>query len=356
MRFLATVSVGLLASSVVFGQAQLGINEAWEGFSRPEIMGSGFNPKLDELPLEGFLDAGTKAWSGHYWPSKEGSINARWNTPSKTGFSYWSPSKAEVFNMSEAQLAQLAPSEKLDLLNGNYDYPLKNIVSGSANPNAQDWAGICHGWAPASIYHNEPTPKVLTNRDGLRVPFGSADIKALLSYYYAFYNDSTSSQIGLRCFFGRFMGAARGCMNDLNAGAFHIVITNKLGLRKEGVLMDVDRYREVWNQPIVGYKAKVLVDDLPRGRMAASSAVREARVEMELFYVDESDPMWNVVHGTENQKIISKDLQYRLELDKDGFIVGGDWESSIRPDFLWLTPKATSFSAPFSRLPELLND
>jgi hypothetical protein len=260
--------------------------------------------------------------------------------------------------MTQDQIAKLAPSEKYDLFLGNYDYPLKKIVDGSASRTAPDWAGICHGWAPASLFHNEPTPKVMTNPEGISIPFGSGDIKALLSFFYAFYHETSTDQIGLRCFFGSWMGGAIGCADDLNAGAFHIVITNKLGLEKEGFLMDVDRFKEVWNQPVVGFKSKVVAYDLGPQAGAAENTVREIRIATEIFFVNESSPTWNPVHGTKDQIVSKKDLQYRLELDAAGRIVGGEWESRERPDFLWNKPAAQlqEFTGMFSALPALLND
>ena len=334
------------------------INEAWKGFSAPEIMASGFTPKLVELPLEGMIQIGPRAWSGHYWPSQEGGINVRWNSPSREGFKYDSPSLTQVKNMSLAQLATLAPSEKYDLFTGRYDYPMKALAATAANRRAPDWAGICHGWAPATINHNEPTPKVLTNPDGIQIPFGSSDIKALLSYYYAFHHETESThQVGLRCFFGSWMGGARACQDDLNAGAFHIVISNMLGIRKVGFMADVDRFKEVWNQPVVGYKSKVIADNLAPGKNAASSTTKEMKIETDFYYVDEVDNVtWDVVHGTKEQMIASKKYTYRLELDSQGRIVGGVWESEERPDFFWNKDKATEFKGILSHLPALLND
>ena len=225
------------------------ILESWKGFSSPEIMASGFTHQLSSLPLEGSVQIGRKAWSGHYWPSAEGGINVRWHSPGREGFKYKSPTFEQAKSMSLAQMAQLSPTEKYDLYTSQYEYPLKEQVDGTVNRYAADWAGICHGWAPATLHHNEPTPKLMVNQQGIVIPFGSSDIKALLSYYYAFH-DSTepSHQVGLRCFFGRWMGGARACEEDLNAGAFHIVISNMLGLRKEGFVADIDRFKEVWNQ------------------------------------------------------------------------------------------------------------
>mgnify|MGYP003574887185 CR=1 FL=1 len=357
MNFIVTIILSSFVLSSAFAQEQATLFGAWKGFSDPEIMSSGFTHKLSDLPLSGSAEDGKHAWSGHYWPSQKGGINHRWNSPSNEMFKYKSPAQAEIAKMSLEDLAKLAPSEKYDLLLGQYSYPLKEEAALSANPRAADWAGICHGWAPATLHHAEPTAKVLTNPDGIQIPFGSADIKALLSYYYAFYHETDSThQMGLRCFFGSWMGGMRGCDDDLNAGAFHIVIANKLGLEKKGLLADVDRFKEVWNQPVVGFKSTILAQNLAPSSSAAKTAVREMKVATELFYVDESDPKWDVVHGTQDQIISKLDLVYRLEINAEGKIVGGEWESKIRPDFLWYKEKAKTFTGMFSRLPELLND
>ena len=368
MKFTILMATSLFVSSLAFAQSEYSeLYDSWKGFSDPEIMASGFTHAVSELPLEGtVIGTSTIGWSGPYWASKQGGVNIRWNSPKQEKFDYKSPSRAAVMSMSQEQLATLAATEKYDLFLGRYDYPVKTEAEGTASKMARDWAGICHGWAPASLHHKEPTPKVMTNPDGLKIPFGSGDIKALISYYYAFYTEnaggadskeeSAGGQIGLRCFFGSWLGGTRACSDDLNAGAFHIVIANKLGLRKEGLLMDADRFREVWNQPVLGFKTVVLNAYLPRSSKAAKNAVREMRVSTELFYANESDATWDVVYGTKNQVIAKKDLQYRLEISADGKIVGGEWESEDRPDFLWDKAKVTTFDGLFSRLPELLND
>ncbi len=359
MKYISLMVLSLCATGRVFAQSQaeIYVDEAWQGFSAPEIMSSGFKYRLAELPTEGFFDAGTKAWSSTYWPSNKGSIGNRWNSPLKETFDYYSPNRDQVKRMSQEQIATLSPAEKYDLFLGRYDYPLKQIVYSSASKRAKDWAGICHGWAPAALNHSEPTPKTVVNPDGIAIPFGSADIKGVLSFYYAFYtDDQDTDQVGLRCYFGSWLGGARGCNEDLNAGAFHIIIANKFGIQKEGFLVDVDRYNEIWNQPAYGYQTRVISAWLPVSRGAASNAAYEVRVATDFYYTDESDPTWNVVYGTKEQVITKVAYQYRLELDAMGNIVGGAWESADRPDFLWNKHRATSFDGIYSRLPELLND
>lgn len=352
------ILISLFAYSVSHASPNA-IDQAWQGFSDPEIMASGFTHNYHLLPLKGSMQIGPKAWSGSYWASHKGGINIRWNSPNREGFKYKSPTKAEVEKMSLDQLAQLSATEKYDLFLGDYSYSMRKDAEDTANPRAEDWAGICHGWTPAALHHNEPLPKVMTNPDGIQIPFGSSDIKALLSWYYAFRakSDEGSHQVGLRCFFGRWMGGARACDEDLNAGAFHIVISNMLGLRQEGFAGDVDRFKEVWNQPIVSYNSKVLEDNLKPSSKAAKKTVKEMLIATELFYVDESDEdTWEPVHGTRQQMISKKDLKYRLELNAEDEIIGGEWVSEERPDFLWNRPKVEKFEGILSGLPLLLND
>jgi hypothetical protein len=332
--------------------------EGWKGFSDPAVLSSGFNHRFEELPLSGSIEDGKKGWSSTYWPSNKGGIANRWNTADKDLYKYTfsSPTREQVLTMSEDQLARLSPAEKYDLLLGNYNYSFRNEALASTSPSAKSWAGICQGWAAAATLHNEPTPKTLLNPDGVKIPFGSADIKGLLSYVYAFYADEEYvGQMGQRCYFGSWLGGVKGCGEDLNAGAFHIVLANKLGLEKKGFIIDRDRHNEVWNQPVANYTSTIVSVGRPSSD-AAKTAVSEVRVKTVLFYVDESDPTWAPVHGTSEQKLAKMDLEYTIELNYQGKIVGGEWISYDRPDYIWNKNKVEKFGGQFARLPELLND
>lgn len=335
--------------------APLSIDEAWEGFSSPDILGSGFTHSLYNLPLEGAAQwEGPKYWSSDYWANKEGGINLRWNSSRKVGFNYGSPSLKELLKKPLRQKAALSPSEKYDILLGRYDYPLKTLVASQVSKKAEDWEGICHGWVVATLHHAEPKPKTLINPDGIEIPFGSSDIKALLSYFYA-QDMSPAKFVGLRCNFGDWTGGQRECGEDLNAGAFHIIIANKLALQGQGIIMDVDRFKEVWNQPVVGYRSTMKGPYRPT-RGAAWSAKSEYDVKTELWYVAESEPSFAPAHGTEYQIIEKMDLEYRIEVNQYNEIVGGAWISEKRPDFIWQKSRANEFPGLFNQLPILLND
>jgi hypothetical protein len=257
--------------------------------------------------------------------------------------------------MGYNELATLSPAEKYDVLMGRYDFPLKEQVARTTSPRARDWEGLCHGWAVATVHHSEPTPKLARNADGIQVPFGSSDIKALLTYVYAV-DTSASPIVGKRCNFGRWTGGRVECDQALNAGAFHIIVANQLGLRRQAVVMDVDRWEEVWNQPVVWFKSQVLAPNLRVTPGASRAAVREMRLSTQIWYVDETENSWNPVHGTPLQKFGQKTFVYRIELDSANRIVGGTWESEERPDFIWHKNQLRDFGGYFARLPELLND
>jgi hypothetical protein len=333
----------LLALPIIGAQAEVQ-SSGWRDISSPDIVSSAYTHKFSSMPQESMLGHDGRNWSDDFWPSQKGSINRRWNAPGQPGFKLKSPSRESAMQLSARQLEQLAPTEKFDLLQGNYSYPTVKMVTGSSSENAKDWAGICNGWAPASSLLVEPKPVALRNPDGILIPFGSSDIKGLLSYYYAFYaDDEPTRQVGLRCYLKRGLRAlSRGCNDDLNAGAFHIIIANRLGLEKKGMMMDRDRLNEIWNQPVIGYQTNI-----------TNRSGNKLTVETKLYYVEEIQPTWEAVVGTDKQKLGLLELEYELELNSSGNIIGGNWISWTRPDFLWFKDKAIEFTGEFAGLKTL---
>lgn len=346
MRFILFVVLGF---SLCGHTSERGL-QPWQGYSDPGIMNSSFSRKFSALPLVAQVTDKKKYWSSDYWPLFEGNINYRWNSPHHEGFNLRSPTYREVWSMSLDELKALAPSEKYDLFIGNYRYPLKRQVAAFVSPDISEWQGICHGWAAASLNHNEPAPKVMTNPDGLQVPFGSSDIKALLSYYYAYYYEPESTyQMGRRC------DGESYCGDDLNAGAFHIVLANKVGLQGTGFIADIDNGTEVWNQVVYSYKTTVVSGNLPPARNSAKNTVKVVRLKTRVTVVFNivSNSWWPVI-GTNLQTYKDLDYEYDLDLDAGGNIIGGDWRSTVRPDFIWTAPLETEFWGLFYRLGELL--
>lgn len=121
-------------------------------------------------------------------------------------------------------------------------------------------------------------------------------------------------------------------LNDLNAGAVHLVLANTLGLKKQGLVADTDILSPVWNRPISGFQSSIIKKE----RVLPSSLNKVAlRVQFDtkLFYMKEiSRP--DIVSPQDLPSSIN--LKYTLELDTKGSIIGGTWEkNSDKVDFLW---------------------
>ena len=236
---------------------------AWNTANSPSHWQSGYEYRFDQLPLEGGMTDHTP-WSDTYWPSYQAGIAARWNQKGSNGFKYKLLNEDQVRALAQEELAELSPAEKYDIFMGRFDYPTVKMVRGKTSASAQSWAGICHGWSPAALNHLEPAPVLVTSDSGIAVPFGSDDVKALMDEYYA-NNEQQTQFLGTRCQKGG--GGIRGFLgvftssdacDDVNAGALHVILTNELGIRHQGFVADVDRGRQVWNQPVYGFVSRVV--------------------------------------------------------------------------------------------------
>lgn len=310
--------------------------EGWDGYDSPTHMSRSYTYGFNALPLSGQLSADKMPWSETYWPSFRGGIAYRWQTR-ETGFNYALNSKEKLMAMGPEGVAKLSPAEKFDILNGRYDYPTVMGERRRVSPDAPEWTGICHGWVPAALLHKQPEPKTLMNPDGIEVRLGSSDIKGLISYYYGVVRWKPSGWIGKRC--GGLFKPCRG----VNAGTVHVVLANQIGLMGRGFVADVDRGREVWNQPVFAYNSKII----GQGR-------REVVVQTEMYYADElSSSRW------ESQPQPNMDVavyRYTLELNVAGRITGGSWQTSARPGYMW-QHEMNDFAHPYyGSIKGLLND
>lgn len=355
MKKSALILLTLTLTQGAFAAPDIDIDRAWARISNPLIMSTTFNRQFSELPLSGTVADKQKYWSSDYWARYKGGINYRWNASRPSGFNLISPTKEQAMNMTQAQLRTLAPSEKWDLYIGRYDYPTKREVNNYASPNRPTWEGICDGWAGAALNHDEPTPLVVTNPDGIQVPFGSSDIKGLLSWYYAKKWSGGYAMMGYRCN-GSNPGYDR-CTQDMNAGSFHIVLTNKIGRDGNSFIADIDRGREVWNHLAYKYTSSVRARNLPPLSSSApgtKSLVRMRTVVSYVWLLPRNT--WDPVLSTGRQVLRTRTYDYYLDLDDSGNIIGGEWLSTTRPDFLWLERKVTSFTGLFAKLPTLLKE
>lgn len=347
------------------------LDEAWDRRNDPVHMGYDYitqtyqySNRLANLPTSGQLQK--RPWSGDYWATSAGGVARRWA---------WNVSLVEqygfqIFNyyrVPSQMMPVLSPIEKFDMVLGNTQFELTqherrrtNIlrtVPGSPyydpNYSIPSWEGLCHAWAPATLHFENPGPTTWSTPDGRQIPFGSSDIKALLTYM-VHYSQTQTHFLGGRCEldFSRLRAqlnrgeislanylrqlASADC-RDANAGAFHIVLTNQIGLMREGFVIDKTRDYQVWNQPVFAYNAQVVRDYAGRSATAAPGTVREVEFQTAVYYINEVGPTWNATMPEEAVDRI--DYRYRVELDSNGLIIGGEWldngTTDDRPDFLW---------------------
>ncbi len=353
--------------------------EKWNRSNNPDffnvIIGKSVEKNFQKLPLKASIKDDRYGWSESYWPSYLGGIAYRWNHPFPNPFSYEFHTKEELLQMSEDQLAQLSPAELYDIAMGDYSYKLTKKVLNKYSPDDLWWEGICHGWALAALHYPEPDKTSLINKDGIRVSFGSSDVKALVSMHDAFNSRGFYVRVGDRCAAeGKVVGegseedfnqtpssqdASKSACRDVNPGAFHIVLGSLIGIHSKGFVADVDRYNDVWNQPVTGYESEI-IKSLPLSKTDLKNGVsKKIQIKTKMIYgeelqfftqsaLDEGENNFvskEPVTGTIAQAFKAKNYEYILELSSSDNIMGGEWISETRPDMIWMKTKDYSFNS-----------
>ncbi len=336
------------------GKTRSDVLEAWNRANAPDVFSQTYERVFAALPLKGTTQV--EPWSDSYWPSHEGGVAARWNAGGTAlEANAWSArlhSRSELKSMSSDAIGRLSPAEKYDILRGDYGYALANFERQSHSPEDDTWWGICHGWAPAAILFQEPGPVVLRNGDGIEIPFGASDVKALLSFHQA--RSGRSLILGERCdsdLASVPSASDTAACRDTNPGSFHLVLTNEIGRRKKAFVMDVTRDVEVWNQPVHSFQSRK-ASERPASPGSAPGTAIEYEIITDVSYVVEVRAAWERHVGTTGNAKKYARYRYFLEVDARGAIVGGSWISTDRPDFLWTTTPA-KFTGFFARLKDL---
>ncbi|MFW7380751.1 MAG: hypothetical protein ACOH5I_18195 [Oligoflexus sp.] len=358
----------LLALAACGGpQSESQLKEEWNAANNPvRIGGKDLEYKLAELPLAG--KTRQVGWSDDYWPTYKGGLSYRWRLGyNASSINYKTFDEA---NISRTNLGALSPAEKYDIFMGSFNYPLvhmerartkvlKTIPGSDFFEEAYEipaWEGLCHGWAAAANNFKEPKAVTMTGPSGIEVPFTSSDIKALLTFYQQ-YRDNGSVKdyfMSERCnvSFTKLDEDLRsesiteeeyrrlrneGPCKGVNPGAFHVIIANEIGKKKDFLVMDITRDAEVWNQPINSYTSEVVSESLENfSENAAPGTVKEVTLKTLVNYSVETAPNLNRIRPAEQTAV----YEYSLELNEAGEILGGTWISDMpRPDFLWRQTK-----------------
>lgn len=225
----------------------------------------------------------------------------------------------------------------------------------------RDWRGHCNGWTG---YHlsDEPVPRAaLSVRfDGERlirceqgtprcVHFSKRALGGLMSELHF---NATTSTLGERCneaVPGRTDGqlTVSSC-RDLNPAAWHIAVTALIGsnaVNGARIAMDDAAAAPVWNYPIAAYGILEQRDARPEEIEQGYSNSRGVTFKyVKMAFANE--PAWTSLVRAQFRASINdalligaaRTLEYLLEVDSDGQIVGGSWLGFNRehhPDMLW---------------------
>lgn len=331
--------------------------QAWNRANSPLNIAKNGELTLSSLPLKGEVSDRRLAWPGFHWNNNQGGIANRWSAAQSNNFTYRSPTLTQLQNMEQAQIDELSPAEKFDILLRDYRYTTVARVRSRLSPNENPWHGICHGYTAAALHHPEPQSVTVTNDDGIELKFYSADLTALLAYYYGKVASSPTSFVGKRCYVSPEDAGDRRNADvcwDVNAGAFHVVVTNQLGLKGQSFIADVSRFREVWNHVAVSYEADVIATSEPLDSSAPQTMSR-VLVDMRVRYAGAIAPKFEAVIGTSNAEYLDSRYQYWLDLNAKGQILGGEWYDGAQPDFLWFQAPA-KFTGKWSKAFEIYEE
>ena len=266
---------------VVSGKA-----DAWNFRNAPENFRIDLEYRFDQLPDRGQVTH--KSWADSYWPYYEDGINARWqgsqvlspaekydkafnNWMEPDGFMDLKPFNRRTCEWDEAYYQALGPAANhTHRTRGNWlvtngvdddrdgvadkDECTQEVATGSRwdLDGIEGWFGVCHAWAPAAIMEEEPLKPVVRNG----ITFETSDIKALI---IAQYDRTSAYMIGGRCNEHEIERDEQGRITnddcrDINAGSFHLIVTNLLGKYDRPMVIERTTNYEVWNQPFVGYE------------------------------------------------------------------------------------------------------
>jgi len=306
-----------------------------------------------------------KPWNDSYWPTFRGILAYRYmnksSMPSSKAwasyYSYFVANPPETVLNSQNNHKRLAPSEKYDRLIGGASWPLTHYLWRKGGDyfdiyhQVPTWFGICHGWAAAS-HMKTPLPMsgvTLLSASGESIYFSPTDIRALNSYLWA-ESSPQAIYIGRKCKFG--VDATDPACLDNNPMSWHLAVMHRVGRDGDSMVMDSSRNSEVWNYAIDSYyfryfnvktlktyrswqEAVIAMDDYrndPFLSKRGPAARHLLGVIMDVFYPAAIEPRENVSGDRIYQY---QSFVYDLELDAALNIVGGEWHTQQRPDFLW---------------------
>ncbi len=367
---------------------------------------------IREMERRGLNRASTRVqpWGGSFWPLLAGGVANTYQAKDQTIFvttllenitwqenvKDWKKRKEKVYptiyDLSEEELAKLAPSEKYDLILGDTNFGLTNKVweyterwgkgkkwefltkidlpDGYRIPEGSKfmalWEGICHGWALGAGYTPRPEKTFdITLPNGKKMAVYPNDVKALASLMWA--NSTIQDNVlfeGNRCNkknpdqdkYGRYIDTEVSgddsevlprCA-DVHPGVFHTTVVNVMGIEGRPIVLDHNAKLPIANQPVGGYEleyfnpkngktaplSESMISVLEYGDKDPYKINRNPEtayvvgVAMTIKYIDWELPKKKETNTPADDKIVDYKFNYDLEVNAFGKIVGGQWRVS----------------------------
>lgn len=266
----------------------------------------------------------------------------------------------------ERMIATLSPAEKYDLVIGDLQRGFSTaiwseVLSRYAAGQVPKWYGLCDGSSAASVLFSEPGKNVLVHSriPGIEVPFYLGDIKALLSYSMSTFVSKDLPIIGERCRKSS-PDISKGECFGVNPATLHQILTHMSRNPRQLPVMIIDRSpgESIWNAAVLN--ASFSYYDPASGRSVSDLAV-DHLIDVKRYRVPPGSPGWArgaryllftsatlgladtrtkgefQSHGKMHE--LKMMIRYVLELNGNLEVVGGEWLSHLRPNFIWALPR-----------------
>jgi hypothetical protein len=338
-------------------------------------------------------------WSTWSWPAKFGYISVRYNIYKNNGVgvfdssasnftkiynwnesisSYYQPKEYQSMKSDKAKLEKqidevYSPSEKYDILVGDYDFTMTNFLKdyvkqiGNGYDEIPEFIGASNGWAIGVHNYLKPkNPVTLRNIDDIKLTFIPDDIAAIVSMYYSTLpiannfvggicqsppdSENSDSSTGIY--------TEPNCAS-VNPASLLLILSNSLGIKKLPLVIDPMADSQIWNQPVISYsleyfniltnqtqydyqKAKIEKSSLKSYnkayykfllKQATTSTKTFLGVRFSVTYALQVFP-YRGSTDTPNQNYTGI-YSGVVELDSSDNIIGGEWMDNNHPNMLW---------------------
>lgn len=335
---------------------------------------------IREMERRGLNRANSRVqpWGGSFWPLIGGGIANTYQKKDQTifittlldnllwqeNYKDWKKRKEKVYpriyELDEKELAQLAPSEKYDLILGDTNFDLTHrtwnfverwgkgkkwefltkieLPEGYRIPDASKfmaiWEGICHGWALGAGYTARPENTFfVTLPNGKKMAVYPNDVKALASQMWANSNIQDNVLLeGNRCNkknpdkdkFGRFIDTEVDLNDpgplpvarcaDVHPGVFHTTVMNVIGIEGRPIVLDHNPKLPIANQPISGYELEYFNPKTGKNGTLSESMISRVEYGDKDPYLENRNPDATFIVGVAmNMKYVDWELPRKKE-------------------------------------------